>query len=298
MTCQRPDPTGVTGTEEEAPESPMSSTRGSPRKGGEGHVLSTLPTLPDPLGQLLGYIFHPNNKAEIDVLLKHAFFVKAKYKSSLKAYEEPGYAHPNLKLKKKDIELFSEAATNWAADLMQISQRKIKEEEAKIALREMRKKGSMRKSRKGSESASPYSSPAPAPVSSMAAPPVVNQPQSAPPPTPSSPTQTAPPPVAPPPKAPPPAPAPPTVGGGGPPKAVPPPPPPGKIPPPAPPPPGPGGAASPPPVSPPKGVPPPPPPKKAPPPPPSGGPPGGGDGARNALLEEIRRGTSKTFRGD
>lgn len=208
---------------------------------------------------ILKYIFHHENCADIDTLLKHSFFATAKFKAPLKALEASTYVeHPQLKLKVKDIDMFSECSRNWASYLQGAEEKRQRMQKSKEQLKEMKKNKKAPKSKD-----TPALAIAPPPVAASpptqvtAAAPVASQ--SAPSTAPAPPGKLAPPP----PKAPPPtgqAPPPPPS------KAPPaPPPPPGKAPPaPAPPP----GKAPPPPPG--KAPPPPPPPpgKKAPPPPP------------------------------
>ena len=262
---------------------------------------TTFPDVPDPVRNILYYIFHPTIPADIRVLLHHSFFANPETDGK----DSDGIVAPPIKFKKKDLALISEVVTNWRQELDDRAQTRKKRAEERERMRELKKRG---KSGPGSHptspkstSISPSTSPPPPtslmssgsgaqqaavgpPPTSIAAPPApLSTAASTAPPIP-QPTATSPPPKAspPPPVAPPP-------------KAPPPPPPPGKTsissasssP-----------TASPPPPAPPAGKvpPPPPPPKKA--PPSSGTPSPPPDGARNALLDEIRRGTNKTFRGD
>ena len=242
------DPTGFEELEEEDGEKAEASMAAI------GEFLDSLNCKNDEFKHILKYIFHNENCADIDTLLKHSFFAKAKFKSSLKALESSSYEeHPHLKLKVKDIGMFSESARNWGSYLQAAEDKRKKAIASKSMLKEMKKKRSARAAR---DVSAPLAS---SPVSYA---PVLSSPgesPSAPAPlaiAPPAPTAKAPPP--------PPAKAPPAPSGA--PSAPPPPPckappPPGKAPPPPPPPPAPGKKAPPPPPPPPGG-------KKAPPPPP------------------------------
>ena len=296
------------------PASPKGSNSGSSRNLSEqpaatsASVLSTLPSLPDPLPTLLQYIFHPNNKAEIDVILRHSLFASAKFKGPLKELESVDYTAAPFKLKKKDVELFAEVSALWAKDVAAVEEERNKFLEERVQLKELKKKArSQRMSRSLGDSVSVQSvappvqetaaaaRETPAPAATVAAPAkglpppappakgIPPPPVKAPPPVPTGqgPTPSAPKGV--------PPPAPPTKGIPPPPpsKGLPPPKAPSGVPPPQ------QGGIPPPPA---KGIPPPPPGKGLPPPAAANLPPP--QAGRNALLEEIRKGTKLTYRGD
>jgi hypothetical protein len=229
------------------------------------HVAANLPgSVPDEIKGLLFYIFHPMIPADIRVLLNHSFFQSATSQEVEKA-----------KWKKSDVETFHVAQQWWQGELQRREEARVRREEEKAFIREVRRRGISRNVEKPSNSTSASSPSTPAPLASLpTAPPAAPQPQRAPPPVAPTPPIAAPLPSAPPPPSgmpPPPPPPPPPAGKQAPP---PPPPPPKGAPPPPPlgkgaPPPPPSGSPPPPaPPPPPKGAPPPPPPPKGLPPPP------------------------------
>ena len=225
--------------------------------------------------------------------------------------------YPRLKLKKKDVELVAEVTAKFTRDMQAYEALVEREEERKTQLKALKLRPGASSSssaaaagkKSATTNAGSDTTPSAIAAAPQAAPPSLTAPPAALPPAkalPSPPTappaaKTNPPPPPPgrgpaglppppPPSTGPPPPPPPSGGKSGPPPPPPPPPAaagPGKSLPPPPPPPPPGG-----------GPPPPPPPggSKGPPPPPPAAAAGGG--ARNAFLEEIRRGTTKTYRGD
>eukprot|EP00759_Apiculatamorpha_spiralis_P045284 PhF_6_TR42129/c2_g2_i1/m.63631 len=254
-----------------------------PDDGGRTHPLQSFTgNLPEALKNIIFFVFHPSNKAEIEVLLKTSYFLSAQMKGPLQPFGDPSFEHPPMKIKVKDVALFDEICSNWATYIEAQADERAKLEEERMMTKEQKREA--KKKKKGDES--PKQSPRqPASPATPSAPTSTKAPPPPPPGGPSPPAAKAPPP--PPPGGPPPPPAggppppppakgappPPPAKGAPPPPPGGPPPPPGGAPPPPPgpksgPPPPPGGKGGPPPPPGGKGAPPPPPPGKGPPPPP------------------------------
>jgi len=235
--------------------------------------------LPEALKNIVFFIFHPTNKADIEVLLKTSFFQGSCPKGPLTPYWDSQWEHPPLKVKVKDVALFEDVTTHWATFLASEAQERQQLEEERLLSKEQRKEA--KKRQQGGESPKPQGgqSPNQSPrgKAAVSKPPPqasgVPPPPGGPPPPPGA-KGAPPPPPGPPPGGPPP---PPGAKGA-------PPPPPGKVPPPPP-----GGKGGP------SGPPPPPPPRPpgkdmgALPPPQSG---------RDALMAAIRAGNKQTYRDD
>ena len=102
-------------------------------------MLDSLPSIHADLMTIIKYIFHPTHKAEVDVLLKHTYFAKGKFKGSIKDFGAAGYEHPQLKLKNKDIEMFASSAAQWSKWLEVAEEKRLKTLEGKAALKELKK---------------------------------------------------------------------------------------------------------------------------------------------------------------
>lgn len=106
----------------------------------------------DPLLSILKFIFLPNNKCEIDTLLNHSYFKNSKLPKSYRQgflvdpqdvskKNENGVLPSLTGLKKKDVELFSEAAAKWTTLMEAAEEAKIKLKGGRTVAKELKKIG-------------------------------------------------------------------------------------------------------------------------------------------------------------
>lgn len=272
------------------------------------HILPNLDIVPDAVRNLLHFVFHPTIPADLRVLVHHSFFapVLQQKKESSGSSSPRGAAatgeddaNPSksiMKVKKKDIEVVYEACELWGNEMRRRGEEKKRQAEERVKIRELKRNKASRR-RDDNEDDGPMSPTSPL-QSSL---PQAGAAPAAPPPPLQQNAPAAP--AAPVPSVQPNAPAanaaPPATSGAQPAATAPttstiPPPPATKTPPPPPP------AKGIPPPPPAKGIPPPPTAKGMPPPPPpsvAAELPQPQQG-RSALLDEIRKGTNLTYRGE
>lgn len=225
-----------------------------------GDITAQLPkSLAPEVSKIVASIFGAT-PIDARTLLTNPFFASAKLKGDLKKWQDPKVEYPAMKLKKKDIELYSEAQGKWCRYIEMQRTQTHRGADDRQALRDLKKRvksgggvSSPSRSSMASQPSSPQvtaqpsssaSQPTPsapsAPLANAQPPPAPSPPppvKGVPPPPPPPPAKGAPPPPAPPPPppakgAPPPAPPPPPGKGIPPPPAPPPPPPPKGLPPP------------------------------------------------------------------
>ena len=97
--------------------------------------------LPDVLRNLLFYLFHPANPAEITVLMNHPLFTEVKEEVLVSASEEDVSAIdedgiPLFKLKTKDIALIEESSQRWVRLLLDRESKRISKVAERKAVRE------------------------------------------------------------------------------------------------------------------------------------------------------------------
>lgn len=95
------------------------------------------------LRNVLHYIFHPTEAADLRVLLKHSFFA-----FSGKATGDIDL--PHIHMKKKEVELFATADAKWRAELAERETRRARVVSNRMLAREQKKKGTSSSSNRGS----------------------------------------------------------------------------------------------------------------------------------------------------
>ncbi|CUG92416.1 Hypothetical protein, putative [Bodo saltans] len=140
------------------------------------HVAANLPSsVPDEIKGLLFYIFHPLIPADIRVLLNHSFFQTATSQEVEKA-----------KWKKSDVETFHVAQQWWQSELQRREEARVRREEDKAFIREVKRRGIQRNGGQSASSqnvSSPSASAPQAPLPAAAPQPPPPPPVSAPPPS-------------------------------------------------------------------------------------------------------------------